>query len=203
MYAEFLLSREQSNRFIYTKVHQANIGLHFHSQLEFYLIESGEMEVWINGYYKKMKAGDISLAFSFDAHAYRTTKECTAYVVIIPTDLCPDILSELQHKRPRIPFINAPELYKLIQNCCEEIKKEPRSITSRGYLYVMLGTLLKKTELTELSEPMETDRITRLLFYVNDHFHENLTLSDVARQFGYSASYLSRHFKTTFQIGFS
>ena len=56
MYAEFLLSREQSNRFIYTKVHQANIGLHFHSQLEFYLIESGEMEVWINGYYKKMKA---------------------------------------------------------------------------------------------------------------------------------------------------
>ena len=69
---------------------------------------------------------------------------------------------------------------------------------------MILGTILERLSPSEekARPTASTGFSAEILIYISNHFQEKLTLTDVAREFGYHPAYLSRSFRETFGISF-
>jgi len=202
MQADFLLKRELVKHLEYGRDRCPNFIVHFHSHIEIYLIRSGEVEVLVNDQRKVLHGGEISVAFSYDAHGYRTTEKGEADYLIIPTDYCVEILPALTGKRMSTPFIDDPKTFEIVAHCMERIKEDIHEVARRGYIYVILGALLDHAS-QDSREIMPSSRCSAdILIYISQHFREELSLAEIAKEFGYHPSYLSRMFRQTFGISF-
>ena len=70
-----------------------------------------------------------------------------------------------------------------------------------GFVYLILGLILKNIPLEEKQIPSDTDVSHKILLYIHNHFANDMTLSSIASHFGYSSCYLSQFFKANFNIG--
>ncbi len=201
MKAQFGLEREQKNRLYYVEGKNPNSEFHFHSQIELYFIDEGEVEIWINDQRQVLKAGELSVALSYDAHCYKTVTESGVSCLIIPTDLLGEFLPAIRHKRAGNPFVRNREIFDQLKDCYQAIKTSKSEIKTRGYLYVILGILMEQMELEDRRESAHSQLSTRILFYINENFRSNITLQSIAGALGYNPSYLSRYFKSCFHIG--
>ena len=61
IHAEFHLRREQTNQLEYGRVKDPNRSVHFHSQIEVYLVLEGEVEVFINNSTMIIRKEDFAL----------------------------------------------------------------------------------------------------------------------------------------------
>ena len=71
-----------------------------------------------------------------------------------------------------------------------------------GYISLILGKLLPLFELSPASKDV-LSKEEKLIRYCSEHYREPLTLSSVAKELGYSETYLSHLFKNKFQITFT
>lgn len=202
MQPEFNLDREQKNQLYLAFGRCSNTPFHFHSQIEIYLITEGEAEVWINDRRKILSAGELSVAFSYDAHRYLNISQAKIICLIIPTDLFGEFLPMFRNKRIGEPFSDDPVLYKKIRSCCEAIAASEHEMTKRGYLYVILGTMLERMRFEERAASADPRFSANMLLYIRENFKNDISLSSVASALGYNPAYLSREFRTCFQIGF-
>lgn len=203
MQADFLLKRELVKDLEYGRDPSPNFDVHFHSNIEIYLIRSGEVEVLINDQRKTLHKGEMSVAFSYDAHGYRTVGKGEAEFLIIPTSYCEEIQPFLSGKRMNSPFISDPNTYQIVSECMEKLQTGLHEISKRGLVYVILGAILDHALQDTASGGQSSHGFSAdVLIYLSEHFREELTLSDVAKSFGYHPSYLSRIFRQTFGISF-
>ena len=75
-------------------------------------------------------------------------------------------------------------------------------LSTRGYVYVILGTLLEHLPASTPREVQNSHVSAEILIYVSEHLREDLTLTALSSAFGYHPSYLSRSFRETFGISF-
>lgn len=201
MQAEFNLKREQNNRLICEIGRHPRCNLHFHSQIEIYLVVSGEVEVWVNNSRRVLTAGEMSVALSYDAHGYHEVREAEIEYLIVPTDLCGEFLKVLQNKQIENPFISDRALFDEIKTCFLRIRESGNEISVRGYIYVILGMLLDRIRFEARREPKDHEVSSEILRYISAHCREDLSASSISLAFGYNPSYLSRAFKSKFKIG--
>lgn len=204
MQAEFLLSREQNHRLDVGEARNRAYRLHFHSHIELCLVTEGEIEVWINDRRKLLGAGEFSVAWSYDAHAYRTPKESHSLSIIIPPDYFGELLPQLNNRCAGEPFLSDSVLFEKILGWVREAKASTVELTRKGCVYMILGTLLEQMPSGESPTQQADHQLpSRVLLYLNENFREDLTLASVALALGYHPSYLSRMFKSTLRIGFN
>ena len=160
------------------------------------------MEAFVNNRSRVLSEGDISVALSYDTHGYRTIEKADAIYIIIPRSYCGDILHFFEGKRMSYPFISDPATFSIVAYAAKNLLIESNELTKRGYLYVILGEILKHMS----SEPQPEAQVSQfsadILIYISNHFREELTLPALAAEFGYNSSYLSRTFRQTFGISF-
>ena len=203
MKASFLLQRELKKQVEIARLKSPQFYPHFHSHIEMYLVLSGEVEVLINDQKKLLGAGEFSVALSYDTHAYRTPKESEVIFLIIPTDFCKEFLPLLSGRRLPSPYCNDPAAYQTVLEAMEKLIAGGNEITQRGLLYVILGEIYAKMlPKSDQQVPRAHYASAEILIYIGEHFKEELTLSSVARAFGYNESYFSRYFRGTFGISF-
>ena len=90
--AVFNVNRERNNN-LFCRSYKNDWGVFsFHSQIELYFIDEGEMEVWVGDQYKLLKAGEMSVALSFEPHTYHTPVSSRSSVLIIPQYLCEEFV---------------------------------------------------------------------------------------------------------------
>lgn len=201
MQAEFHLHREQANQLFCKKLNRPGIYYHFHSQIEILLIHEGEAEVWINDRREILRAGELSVALSFDPHSYRSLSSCSATCLIIPLDLCGEFKNASRNKQLNTPFFRDTALFEELNGYCEELMSGGNALKRQGSIYMILGVLLEQMQPEGEGKNDDPLPATRILFYINEHYTEPLTLSSIAAEFGYNPSYLSRYFKSFFHIG--
>ncbi len=204
MQAPLHLRREEQNELSYGQVHNKviDVSVHFHSQIEIYLVRSGQIEVFVNDQRNVLHEGEFAVSFSYDAHGYRSLGNATTEFLIIPTDLCGEFLQLLSDKHTASPFINDRKTYETVHNAMEQIFAGANSLSQCGYIYVILGAILDQMPLSTQKEPQSTHFSAKLLIYISKHFREELTLTRLATAFGYNPSYLSRNFRKTFGVSF-
>jgi len=201
MQGKFNLQRELKKKVEYGRIRAPHFYPHFHSHIEIYLVLSGEVEVLINDQKKRLKEGEIAVSLSYDTHGYRTPKDAEAIYLVIPTDFCKDFLPLLSSHHLPSPYLCDPSLFQTVSAAMEGLLKGGNEISERGFLYVILGAIFDQMIPNDCkNEALSHSFSTEILIYLSEHFRENLTLSQIAREFGYNPAYLSRHFRETFGL---
>lgn len=199
--ARFNIERERHNRLFFKEYTNDKCLFQFHSQIEIYFVDEGEMEMLVDGKTKTLHAGELSIALSYDTHAYKTPKFSRSSALLIPAHLCEEFLITTKGKRLVSPFITDLDVYTTIKRYYEALKTENISkLTQLGYIYLILGAISDAVTLEDTDSPSDTDLASRILFYLTDNYKNNISPSEVAAHLGYSQSYIARYFKSCFGI---
>lgn len=204
MQPTFGLAREKHNKLCCENYENDWGAFHFHSQIELYIVLEGEMEVTVNHRRKTLKGMQMSAALSYDAHAYKTPKSSRSMLFIVPTYLCRDFVEAVKDKQVSNPFITDSAVVEKIVHYVEQTrKKDINPVTLSGFIHVILGTVMDNLGFEEAHKGADTDFSSRLLFYINDNYKEEISLKSMAQHFGVGESYISRYFKENFNVGFN
>lgn len=203
MQAHFDIERERSRELIKEVINDnidGNCPFNFHSQIELYFVEEGEIRAFINDHEKILKKGQMAIAMNYDAHLFRSIKNSKSSILIIPSEICNEFLQTTKGKHINSPFICDVDTVKKIKFYVDAIKDGCNDIKLRGYLYVILGIVLDNIFITGTEKSFDTEFSSALLIYLNQNFRKKITLDTLSDKFGYSKSYLSRFFKKNFGI---
>ena len=197
----FNITRERNNNLFFKDYTNDKGVLQFHSQIELYFVNEGEMEAWVNGHYRLLSAGEMSVALSYDSHAYKTPVSSKSSTLIIPPHMCEEFIMETRGKRATNPFITDTAAVSRIKECFSGLRREGiNRIEQLGYIYVILGIVMENIFLEKAEEANDPALSSKILFYINENFKSGITPADISAHFGYSQSYISRYFKSCFNI---
>ena len=197
MQLRFNIEREKQNHLFAGHYQNDYCFLQFHSAIEIYMVDMGEMEMLVNGHSQRLTAGQISVALSYDAHAYKTPVASASSILLIPPHLCEEFVALIKNKRLANPFITDPEAYRQIKICHEKLMHSGNNpIRELGYVYIILSVLLEAATFENADKPINFDLATKILFYANENFKDGITPASIAQYFGYNQSYVSRYFKS-------
>ena len=202
MKAEFLLEREKNTELTIYTVPNQEFRIHFHSHIEVCLVLKGEMQVWINNQEKLLRKGEISVAWSYDTHKYHTPSDSEVLSLIIPPKYFKEFSQKLSKMHTNCPFISNANIFSKIYEWIKEIEKSDDELMNKGYIYLILATLMNNMRFEETSVQVDRSLTSKILIYLSDHYKENITLPIVARELGYHPNYLSQIFKRTLKISF-
>ncbi len=200
----FRIDREEQNFLSYERYENDSSILCFHSQIEIYFVDEGEMVITVNHNRRVLKGGELSVALSFDAHTYSTPRASKSSALFIPVYMCPEFTELVKNKRVISPFISDRNVFMQIKELSEKLSVcKNNHIKMQGYIYLILGIIMENIFFESAEKLPDSGLGTRLLMYINDNFRESISLSTVARELGYNKSYISRYFKHCFKIGFN
>ncbi len=201
MQARFNIERDRENR-LFMKSYKNDFCLfQFHSQLEIYIVEDGEMELFVDGKLAILSAGQISVALGYVPHAYKTPAASRSSVLLIPPHMCEEFIVASRGKRIVDPFITDPSVCEKIRHYYSLLKDPGISRVSRiGYIYVILGIIMENVKFEERDKQLDADLGSRILFYIDEKFKSGITPKSISSHFGYSQSYISRYFRSCFGI---
>jgi len=196
MQLRYNIRRERENRIVAESYQNDRCILQFHSQIEIYLVDQGQMEMRVSGKYRVLEAGQLSVALSYEPHYYRTPEQSRSSLLQIPVHLCEEFAGFIQGKRLVSPYITDRQVYGKIKAYLEALKSDSLNrLQQLGYLYLVLGLITEHCDFEPADTPADHDLATKILFYIHDRFHTDITPGSIARHFGYNQSYLSRYFK--------
>ena len=171
--------------------------LHIHDVLELVFVRSGSAVATTGGQRYPLGPGDVFVSFPEQPHGYEDSVDIQSDVLIVPTKpyLAP-WRSMVSQKLPSLPVLAAgswehtriPELLALFRNEYKTMG-EPEK---QGLSLMILGKLLPLLPLA--ARDSKGSSVELLLMYVNEHYREPLSRSDIARAVGYNESYLSHIF---------
>ena len=203
MQPRFNIERERHNRLFYKEYENDSCVLQFHSHIELYFVDFGEMELFVNGHHRLLSAGEMSVALSYDSHAYKTPVSSRSSVLIIPVYLCERFVEATKSKRASYPFITDRAAVARIKECIAALKRDGMNeIEQMGYLHVILGMVMDRIFLADREREPEPALASQMLVYVNESFKNDLSLDGLATRFGYTKAYISRWFSACIGIGF-
>lgn len=207
MQIHFDIERERSNE-LYKEITNDNIDgqchFNFHSQIELYFVNKGEIDACINSERRVLKKDQMAVALSYDAHLFRSIGNSTSSILVIPPDICREFSLAVQKKKVKNPFICDEASVKQIKFFLNALRAESNNeVKHRGFLYIILGIVLENLFLENKEDANDTELSSKILFYLNENFQKEITLDSLSATFGYSKTYISRYFKKNFGIGIS
>jgi len=149
-------------------------------------------------------AGDVFLAFPNQIHHYEGSENLDSYLLIIPVNsFLPAFHSLLTKHVPVSPILRSGQwdqgdLLPLVERAYRD-KKHSSLPVMQGYLTVIIGKLLEVIVLRPRSAATE-GTLQRILEYLNTHYCESISRSDVARALGFHDSYVSHLFSDSMHI---
>ena len=180
MQAEFGLKREHNNALYYNSCKNDHGVFHFHSQIELYFVDEGEMEVLINDRRCLMKAGEMSVALSFVPHGYSTPSSSRSSYIVIPTHMCNEFVAATRDKRIENPFIHDKETVARIRHCYDMIRRDGiNEVEKQGYIYVMLGIIMDCMSFQSSAALIAPELSSKILLYIGENYKSGNVVSSL------------------------
>ncbi len=190
---------------------------HVHNGIEFLLVIKGTLTMEKGGEIYNLKQNDVILINNRDVHSVRSNLDNLAVVLHIDNefleDNCSDILSKYYICNSAREEHQDREKFKLIRQTLTQVmllmfKKDlgyELQIMSKIYAllnHVILNFPISKQGISTQKHDAD-DRMDRILSYINENFHEDITLNQVAKDEFISVHYLSKLFKSKTGVNFS
>ena len=181
--------------------------IHFQRDIEIIHVVSGCLDMTVRDEKRLLVAGDIMVASSYESHGFKTIGSSEFRVFIIPAEIVPEYIACTANKMLTTNFFKKSErtekllwlLDMLVPYANTEI-----TLAGIGYIYAILGTLTEEIGLIPSADSTKSEDILRkMLVYVDEHFREELKISDIANRFGYHKDYLSKIFNAGVGCGFN
>ena len=181
-----------------------NGAFHFHSHIELIFVRKGEAYLWLRDGIETVRAGEIGVILGYEAHRFSSDEKEGEFVsIFIPAFFCPDFVDAVQCKTAYHPVVRDKEALKKIAFSVKMLESNINPIEQKGYVHVILGTLLHHLDLKENALPKEMDLPIKLFFYINEHYKESISLDSIASALGYSRHHLSKCFHARFDVSIS
>ena len=203
MRAIFGINREMDhNLFIADYCIKRGTTVHFHSQIELIQVTEGAVEAWINEKKHVLQKNEVAIVTSYQSHIYNAVGvSAMATVICIPTELCADFLEITQSKQAMQPLVRDADALRKLSYCFSELhRSDLNAIEKRGYVGVILGTMLPHIQPQAVGEALDSSLLSKALLYINKNYKEDLSLTTIASALGYSSHYIARHFRSCFDI---
>ena len=198
---------------VYFDIYQSDNQLvpsHWHAHVEILYISSGSMHVICREESFLLHTGDIFLVNSGDIHYTRTIGRTETYLLQIPFDFFNQMLPGFASIRFQEYF--SAEKYKNDPVFCEKLDH----LLTMGYLYknekngyqFLFGShlhhflyilytsyVLPQSQSTVSQDTKTLTRLKDIITYVERHYMEPLSLSDISDRFALNPEYFCRFFK--------
>lgn len=172
---------------------------HFHNSFEVWMVEKGEVTLFMNGEWHTLCEGDIAFIDRLTPHtSARFEKENNKYryyVVVASSAYLSSVkwledstLSPIIRKKEGSEHIL--ELLRWAYSDCDRMTKEMK----HGFVTLLFGTLCAYHGAPIERNEKSSRLIVDIMIYLNEKFREKVTLDELAQRFGYERTYLSRTF---------
>ena len=149
-----------------------------------------------------MNAGDFGLCLPYDIHSYEPYKDSSYWILVFSGDFVHSFSKEIagKHGNKFIFEVSAPvKAYikdRLIYN------ENPTKYTLKSCLYGICEEYVSSVKLVE-KDRKRVEIIAFIADYIAEKYTESISLMDVACAFGYDYNYMSRCFKSVFNMSFT
>ena len=163
------------------------INEHLHEYSEFLYCKKGSCTVIINKQEIQLTEKQLAWISPNCVHQY----DCSSAEVIcavFSNDYIPLFFNELKKRTLRATPIDVSDLSDLLENLL--IMKNDDNLTICGYLNLISARVINQSTFDNVKY---TDGILyqKVISYLSEHYVENITLSQIAKKFGYNEKYLS------------
>lgn len=197
--------REQDASLMIQHNKSFNFPAHFHNNIEVLIVRHGQRRMRING--EEYVAGDhtVTVADSYDVHAYELDWNEDSYVVIIPFAQAQAF--HMRHRAQRLSTRQVcderlcEELIKIVEGYLLNETLSPRAKDAAIGLF--LAVLEEKLSWTEEKGNDEKELIRKILTYVHENYRGDVSRKTLARALGYTEAHISRVFHRYMQTGLS
>lgn len=174
---------------------------HLHKHFELVYVERGSLDIFVENRCEKMQAGDFALIFGNNIHSYNSDDNAS-YVCVFSGDLVSKFSKQVSGKTGvRAIFTTASHTEKYIVN--RLFMNQNRNIYDiKSCLYAICGAYLEAVPLMEKKLHVNDELTHKILTYISEHYHENVTLYDLSMHLGYTRHYLSQYINSTMNTGF-
>ena len=185
-----------------------NYQAHMHRQIEIFYVLDGAIEITVAGRKQLMKKGMVSIAFPNVVHETCTPDHSSAVMIIFDHTFLPDFSVELNTHQPKTPFLSSlpdPEHFSLmVHGLLESTQKNTDIRIAKGYLYILTAMILSQVPLARQEDLYDSGGICQdISNYLNQHFTEELSLSQLACALGYSKYHISHIFRDKFGCSYN
>lgn len=173
---------------------------HLHRSVELLYVVNGKKRVWLNGKRYDLQTGDFMLCPPYCVHCYEAESGGEQIVATIPTEHCEkfDELCKTALPQTHVLHDEDGELLRLTT----ALENAPNPLFFSGVANQLLGIFTAKVPFIPAPSGKERALVEQIAKYLDGAYDKPLTLSTLAKQFGYSPNYFSylfkQHFKTSF-----
>lgn len=191
---------------------------HWHNEIEIIYVKKGVIHMGIGEESIEAREGEFVLIASGRVHYVLASPGSTRYVYQLHENFFYDLILEgternslrsLWRSYPAYSRKWSEELrestIRLLDLIYEEDQKKQGAYTFaiKGYLCLMILGMYRKKETEEYEDTEESviessyalEKLDEIFQYVEEHYQEQITLSDVAQAAGFSPFYFTRFFK--------
>ena len=209
-----------TNRQILTAYHYDHtsnpgpIGIpHFHKNYEILIPTKGSTKVTVTGNTYTVVPGPAVMIHPFQVHRLQLEEDARLWCSVFSAQLVGGLDTALQGQIPLTPIFSPPEgtvrffLEEMTRHFYsfrgyEHLTKE-QMLAAKAALYAIGCDYVSQAEFRQSAMDEKSENLAaRVTHYVEEHFKNELTLRDTARELGYNYQYLSNAFHDLFGIHF-
>ena len=186
---------EDIQRFYFARRGDFETAPHFHGAVEFHFVEDGEQEIIVDGQRKIMRRGDACFCDGFSVHQLSPLKGKSAFCLLFSAEFFAPSFSFFNGKKPPTFFrFEQFDLLRGLYTLCgqERENDEARYATLGGAVQLLLGAIAETVPFVSYKTERKNSLVCNVLQYAQRHVDKNLSLTAVAKEFGYSHEHLSR-----------
>lgn len=167
---------------------------HLHKDLELVYVVEGAVDMTVENRSSRLTSGDFALILPSQIHRYETAVHSKAIVAVFAEDYVPEFQKAIKKKtaeenRFRMEDGDRELLLRKLRT------PAPSRILLSACFSLACAAFLESVPLTSAEgEAKSTLLLHRILFYISEHYRENITLEGMARSLGYESHYISRCF---------
>ena len=176
---------------------------HAHHVIELLICTQGPYQLSCNFRTEILQTGDVMIAFSNDIHAYTQTEGGEGIMIMVdPSLFCHPVTGNEGKRYGNFYLRGNAETVALAHALLEEYHGEQSMTVMMGYLYVILGKILRELPYTEQERGVDAENFSKILKYVSENYTQKLSLRSLSKRFGISESHLSRSFTQKLSCSF-
>lgn len=182
---------------------------HLHSSIECVYVTSGSLELGVGEDLYHMEQGDFGIVFPDLIHHNQVfdSRECTAYYLIVSPALCGPYQEMMQDYCPKQPVLTKdlvhPDVTAAFHSLSHYPATEQKEVIQQAWLQLILARTLPLYEMVDKKTVGSHDVVYESVSYISKHFREPVSLTQMAKDLGYSPYALSRVFSGTFHCNFN
>lgn len=173
---------------------------HIHRDFELIYVLDGEVNAYIDGKCQTLTAGEFCLILQNQVHSFETPAASTVWVCVFAADYVRDFAAAVNHctcGENRF-VMNEKDRQFLVERL---VRAQPNRLELIAYFSFCCALFYKDRTFRKISGS-ETGLLYKILDYINAHYTENISQTDMARALGYEPHYLSRCFNSFFGKNF-